>query len=75
MSGVDMVVPIDSERARKQISALVAALIATKKVALARFVGREGGSPKLMVLIPHKNENYECFWMVTLPTVEDIRNF
>ena len=41
MSGIDMVVPVDSERARKQMSALVISLIATKKVALARFVGRD----------------------------------
>lgn len=57
------------------MSALITALIATKKVALARFVGRDKGAPRLMVLLPHKNENYECFWMVALPTVEDIRNF
>lgn len=57
------------------MSALITALIATRKVALARFVGREKGSPKLVVLLPHKSKSYECFWMVTLPTVEDIRNF
>lgn len=75
MSGVDMVVPVDSERAKKQMSALITALIATKKVGVARFVGREKGSPKLVVLLPHKNEDYECFWMIALPTTEDIRNF
>lgn len=57
------------------MSALITALIATKKAAVARFVGRDKGSPKLVVLLPHKNENYECFWMIGLPTVEDIRNF
>lgn len=57
------------------MSALITALIATKKVALARFVGRDKGSPKLVVLLPHKNDDYECFWMIQLPTVEDIRNF
>jgi ATP-dependent DNA helicase 2 subunit 2 len=57
------------------MSALITALIATKKVGLARFVGRVNGAPKLMVLIPHKNDEYECFWMIALPTVEDIRNF
>ena len=57
------------------MSSLVAALIATKKLALARFVGRDKGSPKLIILIPHKTAEYECFWMMTVPTVEDIRHF
>ena len=64
MSGVDMVVNIDTEKSRKSLSALITALIATKKVALARFVGRDKGWPKLVVLLPHKNDNYECFWMM-----------
>lgn len=33
-------------------------MIATKKVAIARFVGRERSSPKLVVLLPHKSKTY-----------------
>jgi ATP-dependent DNA helicase 2 subunit 2 len=44
-------------------------------VAIARFVGRERASPKLMVLLPHKSKSYQCFWMIALPTIEDIRHF
>ncbi|CAD8207171.1 unnamed protein product [Paramecium pentaurelia] len=75
MSTVDMVVSIDCEKAKKSLSSLIIALIATKKVAIARFVGREKGSPKLVVLLPHKSKSYSCFWMISLPTTEDIRHF
>ncbi|CAD8123928.1 unnamed protein product [Paramecium sonneborni] len=75
ISNVDMVVAVDSEQSKKCLSALIIALIATKKVAIARFVGREKGSPKMVVLLPHKSKSYQCFWMITLPTSEDIRHF
>ncbi|CAD8182140.1 unnamed protein product [Paramecium octaurelia] len=75
MFNVDMVIAIDCEKAKKSLSALIIALIATKKVAIARFVGREKSSPKLMVLLPHKSKSYQCFWMISLPTSEDIRHF
>jgi len=46
-----MVVAIDCEKSRKSLSALIIALIATKKVIITRFVGREKASPKLVVLL------------------------
>ncbi|CAD8095017.1 unnamed protein product [Paramecium primaurelia] len=75
ISTVDMVIAVENQKQQKALAALVIALIATRKVAIARFVGREKTAPKLIMLLPHKSKNSQCFWMISLPTTEDIRHF
>jgi len=57
ISTVDMVIAVENQKQQKALAALVIALIATRKVAIARFVGREKTAPKLIMLLPHKSKN------------------
>lgn len=78
MSGIDIVVPTDSPRDRKLFSALLFAMLSTKKYALVRYVARKnsrGVSPKLMALIPYKSVKGEYFYLTELPTAEDVREY
>lgn len=78
MSGVDIVVPSEDIRSRKLFSSLLFSMLSTKKYGLVRYVARKnsrGVSPKLMALIPKKNEKGECFYLVELPTAEDVREY
>ncbi|CAD8205719.1 unnamed protein product [Paramecium pentaurelia] len=72
-----MVMAVENQKQKKQkaLAALVISLIAIRKVVIARFVGRQKTAPKLIMLLPHKSKNSQCFWMISLPTTEDIRHF
>ena len=55
------------------LSSLIHALQEEGKVALCRFSGREGSEPKLVVLFPHVEATFECFYAVQAPYSEDSR--
>jgi ATP-dependent DNA helicase 2 subunit 2 len=55
------------------LSSLIHALRDEGKVALCRFSGREGSDPKLVVLFPHVEASFECFYAVQAPFSEDSR--
>ena len=53
-------------------------MISLNKYAIARFVGRNnknGVSPRMVVLIPCRSADREMFYLIELPTTEDIRVF
>lgn len=55
------------------LSSLIHGLIEENKVALCRFSAREGSEPKLVVLFPHAQSEFECFYAVQAPFSEDSR--
>lgn len=53
-------------------------MISLNKYAVGRFVARNcknGVVPKMMVLIPYRSTEREMFYMIELPTVEDVRDY
>lgn len=79
MSEVDLVVPAGEEEAgRKLFTAFVYSMISLNKYAIARYVSRNlknGVTPKMVVLMPHRTAEREMFYLIELPTVEDVRDY
>jgi len=53
-------------------------MIALNKYGLARYVPRNcknGVVPKMVVLIPYRSAEREMFYLIDLPTVEDVRDY
>jgi hypothetical protein len=53
-------------------------MISLNKYAIARYVSRNqknGVSPKMVVLIPYRSAEREMFYLIELPTVEDVRDY
>lgn len=53
-------------------------MISLSKYGLARYVPRNcknGVVPKMVVLIPYRSAEREMFYLVDLPTVEDVRDY
>ena len=78
-SDVDIVVP-SSENivARKLFSAFIYSMLSMNKYALARYVPRNsknGVNPKMVILIPYRSKEREMFYLVEMPTVEDVRQY
>jgi ATP-dependent DNA helicase 2 subunit 2 len=66
----------DDEHAYKALSAFVRALAELEKVAIIRFVMREGASePKMGLLYPCIKPDLDFFYFNTLPFAEDIRSY
>ncbi len=74
-AGVDIVMGVEECASNKAFSAFVRATKAKDSVAICRFVYQNGRSPKLVALSPAVKDNYDCFYMNYLPTVEDIRDY
>lgn len=79
MSEVDIVVPGgEDEASRKLFTAFIYSMISLNKYAIARYVSRNlknGVSPKMVVLIPNRTAEREMFYLIELPTVEDVRDY
>ena len=75
LAGVDIVLSVDECASNKAFSALVRATKEKDSVAICRFVYQNGRTPKLVVLSPVVKDNYDCFYMNYLPSVEDIRDY
>jgi hypothetical protein len=50
-------------------------MINTNKVLICRYVYRNNANPKLVCLTPHISKNGPVFYLNTLPTVEDLRDY
>lgn len=55
------------------LSSLIHGLVEMEKVALCRFSFRANAEPKLVVLIPHFEKDFECFYAIQVPFAEDSR--
>jgi len=75
IGGVMSVVPTPgSQDAATAFSSMVHALYEMDRVAIARYISREGlTGVKLVVLTPHIKLHYECLYMTMLPFSEDVR--
>ncbi len=73
MGDVEIVVPSkDNALGLKLFTAFIYSMISLNKYGLARYVPRNaknGVNPKLVVLIPHRSEGREMFYLTELPTV------
>ena len=79
MSEVDIVVPAtDNLVGKKMFTAFIYSMLSLNKYGLARYVPRNskaGVIPKMMLLIPYRSAEREMFYLVELPTVEDVRQY
>ena len=78
MSEVDIVVPQDCAFSRKLVSSMIYTMLTQKKYALARYVPRNyknGVVPKMVILIPYRSSSREMFYLIEMPTVEDVRDY
>jgi hypothetical protein len=78
MSEVSIVIPGEKESDRKLFTAIIYSMISLNKYAVARHVSRnakKGVHPKLVVLIPYRSAEREMFYLIELPTVEDVRDY
>ena len=78
MGDVDIVIPAQSEVGRKLFSSFIYSMISLNKYGLARYVPRNsknGGVPKMVVLIPYRSTERQMFYLIDLPTVEDVRDY
>lgn len=53
-------------------------MLSLNKYAIARYVSRNlknGVNPRMVVLIPHRTADREMFYLIELPTVEDVRDY
>lgn len=53
-------------------------MISLNKYGLARYIPRNskaGVTPKMVVLIPYRSADREMFYLIELPTIEDVRQY
>lgn len=53
-------------------------MLSLNRYGLARYVPRNnknGVTPKMVVLIPYRSAEREMFYLIELPTVEDVRQY
>lgn len=63
---------------RKLFSAFIYSMLSLNRYGLARYVPRNnknGVTPKMVVLIPYRSAEREMFYLIELPTVEDVRQY
>jgi ATP-dependent DNA helicase 2 subunit 2 len=75
LNGVDVVLPVKSEKNERAFAALVYAMIETHRVIMAKIIERKNADAKLVVLYPHISKKKPILYMVQLPTAEDIRDY
>ena len=73
-----MVPAADDAVSRKLFTSFVYSMITMSRYAVARYVPRNnknGVNPRLVALIPYRSAEKEMFYLVELPTVEDVRDY
>ncbi len=78
MGEVDIVIPGDELMSKKLFTAFNYSMISSNKYGIARYVPRNsknGVTPKMVVLIPSRTAQREMFYLVDLPTVQDVRQY
>lgn len=63
------------EKASMALSSFVHALYELDSYAIARYVAKENSNPKLLLLAPNIEPDFECLYDVELPFSEDVRNY
>lgn len=79
MGDVDIIVPsTDNLVGRKLFTALNYSMLSLNRYGLARYIPRNsknGVTPKMVVLIPYRSTEREMFYLVEMPTTEDVRQY
>ena len=76
MSRTSMIIGSRSDaKATMALSALIHALYELDSYAIARFVAKENKEPKILLLAPHIEKDFECLYDSELPFAEDIRSY
>lgn len=75
MNGVDIILPVKSEKNERAFAAVVVGMIQSNKVLIAKIIERKNADPKLVALYPHISKKKPLLYMVQLPTSEDIRDY
>ncbi|KAF2209263.1 hypothetical protein CERZMDRAFT_113966 [Cercospora zeae-maydis SCOH1-5] len=63
------------EKASMALSSLIHALYELDSYAVARFVAKENKEPRILLLTPNIEPDFECLHDVELPFAEDVRNY
>lgn len=64
-----------NDKASMALSSLIRALYELDTYAVARLVPKENNEPKIVLLAPNIEPDFECLYEVVLPFAEDVRNF
>lgn len=64
-----------NDKASMALSSLIRALYELDSYAIARLVPKENKEPKLIVLAPNIEPDFECLYELELPFAEDIRSY
>jgi len=64
-----------NEKAAMALSSLIHALYELDSYAIARFVEKDGKEPKMILLAPSIDADFECLVDIELPFAEDIRQY
>lgn len=78
MGEVDLVIPDSDDYSRKLFTSFIYSMISLNKYAIARYVARNcknGVVPRMVVLIPYRSATREMFYLIDLPTTEDVRDY
>jgi ATP-dependent DNA helicase 2 subunit 2 len=65
----------NNDKASMALSSLIHALAELDDYAIARFVRKENAEPRMLVLCPNIEIDFECLYDVELPFTEDLRSY
>ncbi|EMR10549.1 hypothetical protein PNEG_01255 [Pneumocystis murina B123] len=72
----NIIVPAKANlNAKISLSSLVHAMLKTNTLALARIVTKANKFPEMIIMAPSIENNFECLIELTLPFLEDCKNF
>ena len=64
-----------NDKASMALSSLIHALYELESYAVARFVSKDNKEPKILLLAPNIEPDFECLYDVELPFAEDLRSY
>jgi len=64
-----------NDKAAMALSSLIHALYELDSYAVARFVEKDGKEPKMILLAPSIEADFECLVDIELPFAEDVRQY
>ena len=65
----------NSDKTSMALSSLIHALYELESYAVARMVAKDNKEPKMLLLAPNIDADFECLYSVELPFAEDIRSY
>lgn len=76
MDRTNLIVPAKGDdKAAMALSSLVHALYELDSYAIARLVGKTNKEPRVLILAPHIDSDFECLYDTELPFAEDVRSY